>query len=212
MNNTEINRLRNSIVQIFSRFILVLSFVLVFTQNLSANEEGQLKDHFLKKIDKVVTVVQDSELSKCKRNDKIIEILEPIFDFELMAKLSLGKSWKKLKIDDKNKFVELYVQRMKKSYSSKLDSYNGEKIEVKKVDHPKNNRMVLITDLAGDKQKFEIVYKFYKPKYKKTNKDDWLIYDAEISGVSILKTDKAQFREFLKTKSISELMDALSKS
>ena len=49
------------------------------------------------------------------------------------------------------------------------------------------------------------------PKDKVRNKDKWLIYDVEILGVSILKTDKAQFKEFLQTKSISELMDALAK-
>lgn len=198
----------------FVRYILLLTLVFMSAQNLLANEQAEVevKDHFLNKIDKVVNVVQNTKLNKSKRNDKIISILDSIFDFELMAKLSLGKSWRSLNKSDQNKFVTLYVKRMKESYSSKLDSYNGEKIEVKKVKQLKKNRMVLVTDLAGDNQKFEIVYKFYKPKAKIANKDNWLIYDAEISGVSILKTDKAQFKEFLKTKSISELMDALNKS
>ena len=56
----------------------------------------------------------------------------------------------------------------------------------------------------------EIVYKFYKPKKPISGKDKWLIYDVEILGVSILKTDKAQFREFLQTKTIFELMKELS--
>ena len=192
--------------------ILLASVMLLSTQNLFGDEQLKLKEHFLKKIDEVVLVVQNSKLDKPQRNDKIITILDKTFDFELMAKLSLGKVWKKLSKDDKKRFVVLYVKRMEQSYSSKLDSYNGEEVEVTRIKQPKNNRIALITNLVNDAQKLEVVYKFYKPKKKIPNKDNWLVYDAEISGVSILKTDKAQFREFLKTKTLPELMEVLGKS
>ena len=68
-----------------------------------------------------------------------------------------------------------------------------------------------MTDLVSKEKKLEIVYKFHKPKEKVRTKENWLIYDVEILGVSILKTDIAQFKEFLHTKSITELMDVLAK-
>jgi phospholipid transport system substrate-binding protein len=128
-----------------------------------------------------------------------------------MAKLSLGSTWRELQKDDKERFVKLYVERMKQSYSSKIDAYEDEKVEIKEIIQPKPNRIALITDLVGVKEKLEIVYKFHKPKEKQSNKDSWLVYDVEILGVSILKTDIAQFKEFLQTKSIAELMDTLAK-
>ena len=67
-------------------------------------------------------------------------------------------------------------------------------------------RLELVTNLISKDTKLEISYKFYKPKRLKMDKDSWLIYDVVILGVSILKTDKAQFREFLQTKTIKELM------
>lgn len=191
--------------------ILVLCAVLLFGQNLIANEQIELKEHFLNKINEVVLIVEDKNLSKNDRNSNIVKSLTPMFDFELMAKLSLGNTWKQLAPNEKNKFVELYVERMKQSYSAKIDAYKNEKVEVKKIEQPQENRIALVTDLVSNEQKLEIVYKYYKPKDKINNKDRWLIYDVEILGVSILKTDKAQFKEFLQTKSISELMDALAK-
>ena len=100
---------------------------------------------------------------------------------------------------------------MENSYSSKLDAYSNEKVEVKKINQPKSNRISLETDLVSQDTTLAIVYKFYKPKKKVDGKDTWLIYDVEIMGVSILKADKAQFKEFLQTKSIDELMIALAK-
>jgi len=190
------------------RFLLIC-IALVFTLNLHANEQEDLKKHFLNKIDEVILIVEDNSLTKDKRNSEIIDILAPMFDFELMAKLSLGKVWKKLSKGDQEKFVERYVKRMEKSYSSKVDSYNNEEVKVNKVQQPKKNRIVLITDLVGKDESLDIVYKYYKPKKAKVKKDTWLVYDVEIKGVSILKADKAQFREFLQTKSIHELMDVL---
>ncbi len=194
----------------FKGILLILS-LFIFTQSLAANGHIELKEHFLNKIDNIVAVVKDTTLSKSQRNTKIISLLEPIFDFELMAKLSLGKTFKTLSSEEKKRFIDLYVERMKQSYSSKFDGYNGEKVKVTKVNKIKKNRITMVTNLVGKDDNLEIVYKFYKPKKAKENKDTWLIYDAEIKGVSILKTDKAQFREFLKTKSVSELMDAFSK-
>ena len=190
--------------------ILLTCVMLLLTQSLQADEQTDLKEHFLTKIDEVILIVEDKALTKDKRNTDIISVLTPMFDFELMAKLSLGKAWKKVPKDDKQKFIDLYVKRMEKSYSSKVDSYNNEKVEVTKIEQPKKNRIRLITDLVSTNDSLEIVYKYYKPKKPKNQKDSWLVYDVEIKGVSILKADKAQFKEFLQTKSIHDLMDVLA--
>lgn len=182
-----------------------------FTQSLIADEQTELKKHFLSKIDEVILIVEDKKLLKDERNANIVKTLTPMFDFKLMAKLSLGNRWKELSQADKDKFVELYVHRMKQSYSSKIDAYKDEKVEVKEIQQPKQDRIALITDLISKQDKLEIVYKFHKPKKQLESKDNWLVYDVEILGVSILKTDIAQFKEFLQTKTITALMDALSK-
>lgn len=191
--------------------ILLMCSLLILTQNLMANEQKELEQKFLKKINDVILIVENKTFSKDERNSNIVTTLTTMFDFELMAKLSLGKTWKKLNKEDKLNFVKLYVKRMKRSYSSKIDAYSNEKVEVTKIKQPKANRIALITNLISNDNKLEIVYKYYKPKRQKANKDLWLIYDVEIIGVSILKTDKAQFKEYLQTKSISQLMNELNK-
>ena len=193
------------------KIILLIVSMFILTQNIMANEQQNLKTHFLNKIDEVIMVVKNKALSKDDRNANIVEVLTPMFDFELMAKLSLGKVWKKLNKSDKKQFIKLYVERMKQSYSSKIDAYSDEKVEVTKIKQPKKNRIELVTDLVSSDDKLEISYKYYKPKRQKKNKDLWLVYDVVIIGVSILKTDKAQFRGFLQTKTINELMKKLVK-
>ncbi len=191
-------------------FIVIFS-IFLFSQNLMANEQDDIKSNFMKKIDEVILIVQNKNLSKEQRNNKIVNLLNPTFDFELMAKLSLGKAWKSLAKENQEKFITLYVDRMKKSYSSKLDSYGGQKIEITSIKQPKKNRIEMVTNLISADKKFEVSYKYYKPSKIKNGKEKWLIYDAVILGVSILKTDRAQFKEFLKSKSIDDLMVQLAK-
>ena len=191
-------------------FIIVLGLFII-QQSLLATEKEDLKNHFLNKIDEVVKIVQ-SEKDKSIRNSKIVDILNPTFDFVLMAKLSLGKKWKTLTVSQKDEFVKQYVNRMKKSYSSKLDSYSDQKIEVSSINQSKKNRIELVTNLINNNENLEISYKFYMPNAMKENKDKWLIYDVVILGVSILKTDKTQFSEFLQSNSIEDLITQLNKS
>jgi phospholipid transport system substrate-binding protein len=188
------------------KIVLLIVGLFILSQNLVANEQNILKNHFLTKINDVIVIVKNTTLDKTMRNSKIVETLTPMFDFALMAKLSLGNKWKTLNQADRKEFVALYVERMKSSYSSKIDAYSDEKIEVTKINQPKKTRIELITNLVSKDNKLEISYKFYKPRNLKMDKDSWLIYDVVILGVSILKTDKAQFREYLQTKTIKELM------
>jgi phospholipid transport system substrate-binding protein len=192
--------------------IFILLTLVIFTQFSFADEKEELSKHFLLNIDKVINVVKDKTLTKDKRNSKIVDILTPMFDFTLMAKLSLGKKWKTLEKDKRKPFVDLYVERMKKSYSSKLDAYSNEKVKIVEIKQPKKNRIEIITDLVNGESKLDIVYKYYKPKKTKKDKDTWLIYDIEILGVSILKTDIAQFREYLKNKTIQDLMNDMKQN
>lgn len=187
------------------QFIAILVLCVTYA-NATVAEQQEVKNNFLTKIERVIEVVQDKKIDAAQRNSKIVEMLTPMFDFTLMAKLSLGNEWKKLSSSDQKSFVSLYVNRMKRSYSEKIDAYSDEKVEITQINQPKSNRIELITNLLSNEESLEIVYKYYKPKTPKNGKENWLIYDVVILGVSILKTDKAQFREFLQTKTIQELM------
>ena len=187
--------------------ISILGFSFAF-----ADEKEDLKEHFLVKVNQLIEIIKEKDHTKETRNEKIRDLIDPMFDFELMAKLSLGKKWLTLNDEDSKRFVKLYVERMKNSYSSKFDAYKDEKVNILEILSPKKSRLVLVTDLVSNGDKLDIVYKFYKPKTQKENKDLWLIYDVEIQGVSMLKTDKSQFSEFLQTKTIQELMDSMTQA
>ena len=187
----------------------LLLIAIFYTTIAFATNINNVKTNFTLTTNKIIKIIQNKKLDLQTRNDKIIEMITPMFDFKLMAKLSLGKTWKILDKQQQDEFVKLYVKRMKKSYSSKIDKYTNEKIVINDIQQIKKNRAILKTILITQDDKLEIIYKFYKPKKQRQNKNDWLIYDVVIAGVSIVKTDKAQFKAVLKETSIEALLDKL---
>jgi len=181
----------------------------MIAMNVYATEMADIENEFKLMAKKIVKIVQNKSSSSIERNKTIIDTITPIFDFKLMAKLSLGKVWKTMDKAKQNEFIVLYVNRMKKAYSSKIDKYTDEKIVIKSVKLVKKTRAVLNTNLINGKDKLDITYKYYKPRKQLKDKKRWLVYDAVIAGVSLIKTDKAQFLEVIQDSSLDNLMEKL---
>jgi len=190
--------------------IFLLLVVFLYALTLQADVESELKKHFYTKFKNIRLVIKQNCNDKDNLHNELKNILVPMFDFELMAKLSLGKTqWKRMSKTQRNQFIDVYTYRMKSSYSTKLESFDDEEVVIGKVAR-KKNRVSLYTTIKTKDKILDVVYKLYKPKKHKIDKEEWLIYDVQIIGISILKADKAQFRDYLQTKNIIQLMDALA--
>ncbi len=193
------------------KFIKYIIFIALLLNNttISANEKTIVEQEFIVTFDNIINVVKDKSLDKDTRNKNIVSAIDPIFDFELMAKLSLGKQWKQLNDAQQKEFVVLYVNRMKNSYSKKIDGFADEKVTIDNIQQAKKSRIVLYTRLTGNGEPIKITYKYYKTKKQKSNKKQWLVYDVIISGISIIKSDRAQFSSILQRDTITALMDKM---
>ena len=134
--------------------------------------------------------------------------MDSSFDYELMSRLSLGHMWRDISESQQKEFTNLFTKKLKNSYVEKLDLYTDELVQILGTEQTKRNRITLNTQLIGKESKHDINYKFYKKK----NEDNWLIYDVDLLGVSIIQTYRKQFSGFLKEKSFSDLLSYLEKS
>jgi len=165
-----------------------------------AEDKRDAEEIVKRKLDAVFAVLQKKDLDQQAKKIAINEIVTPMFDFELMAKLTLGrKYWPNLSREEKEKFTQLYIELLKTSYLGKLALYTDEKIifeppaQVKKKVH-------IPTQLVSKDRRTSILYKLYKPA------DDWKVYDLEIQGVSIIRSYRSQFGEILQSGTIDDLL------
>jgi phospholipid transport system substrate-binding protein len=169
-------------------------------QSALADDKTHVEQLIKSKLDAVILALAEKDLSLQEKNDRIDKIVSPIFDFPLMAMLTLGrKYWPGMSKEKQDRFTELFVKRLKDSYSEKLTRYTNEKI-IYDTPVQVKNKISIPTYVISKDSKISILYKLYKTK------DDWKIYDIEIEGVSIIQTYRSQFSQVLETGTIDDLL------
>jgi len=179
--------------------IAVIS-LLLFYQSALADDKSEVEKLLKKNLDAVLSVLQKKDLEQQEKNQEIVDIVTPMFDFELMAQLSLGKKhWHRLSQEEKKRFTDLFIQRLKASYLKNFTLYTDEKlfyepaVQVKKKIHTP-------TYLVSKDKKISILYKFYKAE------KNWKIYDLEIQDVSIIRSYRSQFSGILESGTVDDLL------
>ena len=179
--------------------------IILLSQAVTADDESAAEEFIKSNLDAVFSVLQKKDLSQQAKNSEVEEIVTPMFDFKLMGKLSLGKKyWPDLSPDQKERFTELFVERLRQSYLNRLTAYTDEKIiyespvAVKKKVH-------IPTLLISKGKKISMLYKLYP-----TN-NSWKIYDVEIEGVSIIRSYRSQFNEILQKGTFDELLQKMER-
>lgn len=187
---------------------LILLFFVGTILTLWAGDAEDLTQTMQEKVLFITDVLADKALPKEQKKSKIEEAINPLFDYTLMARLSLGKKeWKELEVAKRKEYAGLFERRIKDSYLNKLDLYTDEEVVVESAVQTKLTRIEVPTMILTKTDKIEMLYKFYHSK-----KGTWLIYDVKIAGVSIVQTYRAQFIEILKSKTVFELIDQLKSS
>ena len=180
----------------------LLSLLMGF-QSAAADDSASAEQLLKTNLAAVFEVLQKQDLSQEAKQNQIIDIVNPMFDFNLMAKLTLGrKYWPGLTPGQKEHFTRLFIKRLRASYLDNLTLYTDEKVLYEPSVEVKQ-KIQIPTYLVSRDKKISILYKFYN------SESTWKIYDLEIQGVSIIRSYRSQFYEILNSGTIDDLLTKL---
>ena len=192
-------------IKLIQKYLSILSLFLVISIPTYANETTAITKVMNEKVNSILVILKDEKLLRCEQDTKIAEISKGLFDYTLMSRLSVGKKlWKKATKEQKKEFAHFFELRMKKSFIDKAHLLSDEKVTVNTAEQVKPTRIHLSVLIEGKEENTDIVYKYYHAK-----NGEWLIYDINIAGISILKTYRAQFAEVLDGGDMEELIKQL---
>jgi phospholipid transport system substrate-binding protein len=182
--------------------VLLLGFTLV-----GLAHAGEPLDVVKGAADRAVQILKDPKLlskdKKKERVDRLREAVEPIFDFEEMAKRSLGPHWRRRTPAEQQEFVKLFQEFMEKVYSDKLDLYEGEKIVFGKEAIDQDFAQVESSIINNKGETISIIYKLRRADTK------WKVYDAVVENISFINNYRSQFDRVIKSSSYEELVKRL---
>ena len=183
------------------KILFLITFAITSANAMKQDEIQTVKT---KKIDNVLTILEQKNLPINKKGEQIIKIIDEVFDYELMARIALGKeTWDTLSEQKQKEFTKIFETKLKNSYIEKLELYNDQKVKILGLNPYKNARLQLETELLGKEGTYKINYNFYN---KSKDSEQWLIYDVDLVGVSIIQTYRQQFAGLLKEKTFDEML------
>ena len=154
-------------------------------------------------IEKSLDIIQNPSYGKQEKQRKVRSLVAPHFDYQEMAKQSLGPAWGSLSAGQRQEFVALFSQLLEASYSDKIDKFaqrvkidytgeilDGEYVEVRTVVVRANDRLPL--------------------NYRLLNEGGtWKVYDVVIEGVSMVSNYRSQFSRIIHESGYAELVKRL---
>jgi len=158
-------------------------------------------------VDKAVQILKDPKLQsqdkKRERIERLREALNPIFDYEEMAKRALGTHWRRRTPAEQAEFVKLFRDFLERIYSDKVDLYGGEKVRFGREVIDKDFAQVESTIIKPKGEELAVIYKL-----RQLN-GQWKVYDAVVENISIVNNYRSQFDRIISGSSYEELVKRL---
>jgi phospholipid transport system substrate-binding protein len=183
-----------------SKLFFAIGLSLLICATAAASDQKTVEDLLRDRLDAVLAVLQNEDLDLESKKARISELVTPLFDFALMAKLTLGKKyWPEFTEAQQARFTELFIRLLKQTYLERVSMYSDERV-VFNGTVQNGNKVHISTELVSKDSTIGVLYKFYK------STETWRIYDIEIEGVSLITTYRTQFDEALRKGTVEDLL------
>ncbi len=192
-------------VKATSLIALVLAGVLCFMLPASLRA-GEPTEEIRTAIDKGLAILNDESLRANGKNEhieKLREVVRPLFNFEEMARRSLGRHWRNMSPQERSEFVSVFTNLLEATYADKIDLYKGGEISFVKevVDEDYARVDSKVKDTKGTD--YSVSYKLLR------DNGDWRIYDVVVENVSLINNYRAQFGRIIRKSSTKDLVEKI---
>ena len=155
-------------------------------------------------VNSVLAVLKDKKVQGEERKTKVMAVMDSNFDLSMMGKLTLGKThWGEFSEDERKDFAELFVRTIKDTYYDKIELFSDETVDYGTPAPAEKGKYQMLTSVVSKGSRYKIQYKLFKKE------GAWKVYDAEIEGISLVKTYGQQYDQFLAKGTPKELLAKL---
>lgn len=136
------------------------------------------------------------------------EILMPDFDFNKMAKLALGKNWRKADDEQRVRFVEEFRLLIVRTYSTAMLEYTDEEIKFLpfRGDVAKKKVKVKMEIIQSAGPSIPMALSLYLNK-----ENAWKVYDVKIDGISLVTNYRSSFATKIRNGGMDKLIEDLAR-
>jgi phospholipid transport system substrate-binding protein len=151
-------------------------------------------------LDQVMGLQNNPALSTQARSQAIHRIIERNFDFDLMAKDSLGPTYDRLSGGQRQEFTRTFSYLFQDSYTRLVINFlKKENIQYNR-EVPEGSKARVDTAIVRTNENIPVTY------LMRAALQGWILYDVTVDGVSILQNYKTKFAETIRANSFEFLL------
>jgi phospholipid transport system substrate-binding protein len=181
--------------------VIVAAAVLVRPRAAAAGEPtDQIRNAINDGVEVLNKARVDNQQGRAETIAKLKKIVYPLFDFDEMARRSLGAHWRRLDANQQKEFVAVFTDLLEKTYAKNIDLYDGQKVSYvgETIDQDYAEVRTKLLGKKGDS--YSVDYKLLRTGSK------WRVYDVVAEGISLVNNYRSQFNRVMANSSFEELI------
>lgn len=155
----------------------------------------------------IETVQSTMKAEKGKPEDqvdaKLKDIILPMFNFEEMAKRSLGAAWNKATPAEQKEFVDLFSDLLARTYLKKIKKNAEESVLLRISDSVDGNTAMVKSKMKSGEDEIEIDYRMSQDGGR------WRVYDVVIENVGLVNNYRNEFPGIVRNEGFQGLIKRL---
>jgi len=169
-----------------------------------SGDAAQVKSLIETAVNNTIEVLKDKKNDRDARRQKIFAIIDPVVDFSLMGKLTLGRThWTEFSEPQRQEFVQSFSRVIRDSVFDKIEVYSNETAEFENPTPSDKGKYSLLMNVIAKGTRYKALFKLYRKE------DAWKVYDLEIEGISMVRIYSAQYDQVLAKGTPADLLSKL---
>jgi phospholipid transport system substrate-binding protein len=187
-------------------YLLILMLAMILP--LQANAGAPLDDLQIR-MKSLLDVLRDPSFQALptqeEKKEKILPILDEIFDYKELSKRTLSRNWKKFNTEQRQEFIDLFSKLLGVVYLDRLLEYTNEKVVFGKEKMLSKYKAEVQSKIVTSSKEIPIHYRLI------LKNGTWRVYDVIVEGVSFIRTYRSQFKKILTKQGPEDLLEMLRK-
>ena len=186
------------------RSLLSLVLVIGFVVPSISFADIEPKALIQKTVDQLVVAVENNKGDEAlaSRRKEMRTAIAPLFNFEEMAKRSLGYHWKRINDEEREEYVSLFTELLGETYLKRLENIEEGMVQIKsqQIRAPKALVKTMV-DYRGS---------LFPMDYKLLDRDGkWQVYDVVVENIGLVTNYRNEFSGIIRKYKFKGLLERL---
>lgn len=188
------------------RYFFLALFILLagYVPNLFAQTDLPPLKKVETTIDQIIKIVEalPGDDKKVERRKQLRELINPVFNFDEMARRSLGTNWTEATPEEQKEFTEVFSDLLARTYLSKIETVKPGMVKVTK-ESVDTKYATVETTVTNKGDTFPLIYRL------QNDSGVWRVFDVKIENIGLVANYRNEFAGIIRKEKISGLIQKL---